>query len=112
LIDNEPIGGVSISFTPADGTKGTGGFGATDSTGAYSLKHRSGAVGIEPGEYKVVISRYAQPDGSPIPAGKSAADVGAVELLPASYSSVEETTLTATVPSKGTDAQDFQLSSR
>jgi len=85
MIDGQPASGVSIIFHPRQQTAGTGGYAVTDKNGDYMVDHRSGVSGVEPGEYAVTFSRYTQPDGSPIPAGASAADVGAVESLPKLY---------------------------
>lgn len=73
-------------FNPVAGTPGTGAFGVTDETGTYKLTHRNQQEGIEPGSYRVVITRMAMKDGSPIPDGQSAADVEAVQIIPAPYS--------------------------
>lgn len=81
-LDGKPLAGASVNFLPKDSTKGTGGFAVTDADGRYETRHRSDAVGIEVGTYTVTFSKIALPDGSPIPQGKDAADVGAVEVLP------------------------------
>lgn len=82
ILDDQPLSGCSVSFIPRDQTKGQGGFAVTNADGAYSAKHWSNVDGIEPGTYTVVFSKIAQPDGSPIPEGKNAADVNAKEMLP------------------------------
>ena len=61
---------------------GTGGSGVTNADGKYEARHQSNKAGIEPGTYMVLFSKIAMPDGSSIPAGKNAADVGATEILP------------------------------
>lgn len=81
-LDGKPLAACNLNFIPRDQTKGTGGFAVTDSTGKFEAKHWSNEPGIEPGTYTVVFSKLALPDGSPIPQGKDAADVGAVETLP------------------------------
>lgn len=82
LLNGEPLAGASVSFVPRDQTTGTGGFGATLADGTFELMHRSNASGVEPGAYTVLFSKFAMPDGSPIPEGKNATDVGATETLP------------------------------
>lgn len=82
LVNKSPLQGVALNFVPRDSTKGTGGFGGTLADGTYELMHRSRSKGIEPGTYYVTFSRFAMPDGSPIPDGKNVTDVGAVESFP------------------------------
>jgi len=82
LVNKTPLPGVALNFVPRDNTKGTGGFGGTLPDGTYELMHRSRAKGIEPGTYYVTFSRFAMPDGSPIPEGKNVTDVGALESFP------------------------------
>jgi len=46
-----PVGNATVSFMPADGTKGEGGIGSTDAAGNYSLiGSRRGDVGVVPGK--------------------------------------------------------------
>ncbi|MBI1348442.1 hypothetical protein GC163_19385 [bacterium] len=89
LVNGQPLQGVSLNFVPQDQTKGTGAFGGTMADGSYELMHRSRAKGIEPGTYYVTFSRYAMPDGSPIPEGKNVTDVGARESFPPALVSPE-----------------------
>ena len=88
-VDGQPAGGVSLSFVPQEGTSGAGGFATTDDQGQFTVKHRSGDAGIEPGTYKVTMSRMLTPDGNPVPAGESAMDHNATESLPAQYTSAD-----------------------
>lgn len=81
-LDGKPLSGAAISFVPQDSTKGTGAFGATDENGRYELIKASRAAGLEAGSYAVVFSKFALPNGAPIPDGKSATDAGARETLP------------------------------
>ncbi len=102
---SEPLAGASISFVPRDGTQGTGAYGVTDDFGKYTLTHRTDASGIEPGTYTVAISKMAMPDGSPIPEGQDAADVGAIQMMPPKYSDPfsETNANIITVPASGGD---------
>ena len=86
-----PVAGVNVSYQPDDGTKGTGGFGTTDAQGNFSLMHRSGKEGIEPGRYRVTLSKFVKPDGSPIPPGESAMDHNGKESMPAKLTNPETT---------------------
>ena len=49
------------------------------------------------------------PDGQPIPAGQSAADVGAVDMMPPHYSSPDRTIFTETISESGNEELTFQL---
>ena len=109
LLENQPAAGVGVVFIPAENTKGVGASGATDAEGKFVLLHQSGNAGIEPGTYKVVFSRWRMPDGQPIPAGQSAADVGAVDMMPPHYSSPDRTIFTETISESGNEELTFQL---
>ena len=82
LLDGAPVAGVTLSFVPQRQSTGLGGFAVTDALGRFSARGYSSKEGIAPGIYAVSFSKLALPDGSPIPEGKDAADVGAVEVLP------------------------------
>jgi hypothetical protein len=112
-LDDKPLTCASVIFVPRDHTKGTGGFGVTDAEGRYEVRHQSNEVGIESGTYNVVFSKIAMPDGSPIPDGKNAADVGAVEVLPPKLSN-PPAELGINVVTVGADggAFDFELRSK
>lgn len=88
-IDGSKAPGVRVNFVPEKNTKGTGGYAVTDASGTFNATHYSQTSGIEPGTYQVTFSKLAMPDGSPIPEGKDAADVGAVEILPAHLTQVQ-----------------------
>lgn len=87
-LDGEPLGGTAVKFLPYGDTKGKGGYAITDSAGNFEAKDYSMAEGIEPGVYNVTFSKIAMPDGNPIPEGQTAADVGALEILPPHLTSV------------------------
>ncbi len=103
LFKGEPLFKGAVMFNPVAGTPGTGGFGVTDEQGEYKLVHRNQEEGIEPGSYRVVITRMAMKDGGPIPEGKSAADVEAVQIIPAPFSDAnsEYPGTAVTVPAAG-----------
>lgn len=113
-LNGEPLAGASISFVPRDQTKGTGGFGATLPDGSYEILHRSSKKGIEPGAYTVLFSKFAMPDGSPIPAGQNATDVGATESLPAELTNppAERAVHVVTVRDGEPNSFDFDLQAR
>jgi len=113
LLDGKPLAGANIVFLPINGTIGTGGFAVTDDAGAYSLTHRSGRDGVAPGQYRVLVSKLLCPDGSPIPEGKTAAEVSAVDVIPPFYSDPNADNLSSVVmvPQEG-GAFTFELTSQ
>lgn len=109
LLDGQPTAGVAVIFVPAGITKsGNGASATTNAEGMYTLKYRTGKEGIPQGEYIVLFSKMAMPDGSPIPEGKTAADVGAVDMIPEQYRSQEPPPYAASVPSGGKNF-DFEI---
>lgn len=82
----KPLSGAALAFVPKGQTTGTGAFSVTDASGRYELTHRTQSPGVEPGTYVVSVSKMALPDGSPIPEGQDAADIGAVQIIPPIYS--------------------------
>lgn len=114
MLDGAPLAGASVIFVPKDQTKGTGGTGITDAEGKYEARHQSNKVGIEPGTYAVIFSKIAMPDGSPIPPGKNAADVGATEVLPQQLSNPSPDFMTniVTITETGGTSFDFTLASK
>ncbi len=70
-----------------------GGYAVTDKDGLFKVKHLSNVnnqEGLEPGTYNIVFSKLTAPGGAPIPEGKTAADVGAVESLPHHLSTLNQ----------------------
>jgi hypothetical protein len=108
-LDGKPTGGIAVTFMPTGSGKGNPSTATTDESGKYSLKHRSGKDGIPQGDYIVLFSKLAQPDGSPIPPGKTAADVGAVEQLPQEYRQMDNLTNGCAVPKGGKTDANFDL---
>ncbi len=106
--DGTPLSQALVTFIPVEDTLGFGGSGATNAGGKYALTPKKGGKGIAPGEYKVTISRFLQPDGSPPDPRKPPIESKARETLPAIYSNPSTTTLKATV-SKDAAVHDFQL---
>jgi hypothetical protein len=110
-LNDQPLANATITFIPKDGTPGFGGVGKTDAAGKYKLLgSRDDAVGIPPGEYRVVVSKRRMPDGSEVPADDHTPPMNspARESLPAAYSSMAATTLSATVR-PGVGPIDFPL---
>jgi hypothetical protein len=109
-LNDQPLADAVVTFTPAGSTKGVVSTGRTGADGRYTLKTVRGHEGAAVGEHKVVISKLVLPDGSALgpDAGVGQMDSQAKELLPAAYSSAEQTTLTATVKTGGPPL-DFRL---
>ncbi|WP_417382437.1 hypothetical protein [Gimesia sp.] len=104
-INDAPAEGMSIAFLPdkSTNTPGTGAYAVTDSSGKFSLMHRTGEPGVEAGNYKVVFSKYEMPDGSAIPADTNPEEAGAKESIPPKYSSADKTMSIVTVKSGGNE---------
>lgn len=102
-LNGEPLPGASVTFMG----EGRPCYGATDDNGTFIIKDMNGREGCPVGKYKVTISKYAKPDGSPLGDNPEEAAQG-VEHLPAIYSSADKTILSATVP-EGGKTFDFQL---
>ena len=88
-IDGKPVAGAILFFNPMPGTHGTGATAITDAEGTYKLTHASQKPGIEMGEYAVTFSKVTQPDGSPIPPGKTRAGVTTIEQMPKAYTTFD-----------------------
>jgi hypothetical protein len=101
LMDGQPLSGAVVLFVPAEGTKGPGSRGATDAEGKFTLVNPQGVKGAIPGKYKVTVSKTnaREPKEGEKMVITDARDIQ--ETLPAIYSNLEKTSLTATVESGG-----------
>lgn len=107
-LDDKPLAGADVVFM-VDNPPATF-FGTTQEDGTYALQGRKELAEKLQGTCKVTISRMVKPDGSPLAEGEMPATVEAVEQLPAKYSMLDATKLTADVtPGGGTF--DFKLTS-
>lgn len=110
--DGQPLAGVVVQFLPS-GPGGNLSIGETDAEGKYTLSH-NGFPGCTPGEYKVGFSLRISQAGKPVTIGQQSslapneAFIGSKEVIPKKYSSLGETTVTATVPESG-GSFDFDL---
>lgn len=111
-LDGKPIAGVSISLVPQEGVEGRGGYGTTGEDGSFSLQADTDVMGIPAGYYRIMLLKYAMPDGSPIPPDTSAADAGIVNLLPPVYSDPEQSQVYATFPTPDGQPVKIDLKSR
>lgn len=110
-LDGKPAEGVAVTFFPIGNNTGNPASGSTDASGSFTLTYRSGTAGIPAGDYVALFSKLTKPDGSPIPAGMTAADAMAVEQLPERYRATDNTQNMITVP-KGGKTFDFNLTSK
>lgn len=114
-VNGDPAAGVTIILYPQQGAAGNTpqdtAFGISDDNGHFTIQHRSGAEGVEPGEYSVTFSKMVMPDGSPMEKGAEPAAVGAKELLPKQYTNPQYTKEKITVQ-KPQDTYDFALKAR
>ncbi len=103
-LDGQPCAGANVAFIPLGETSGNGGLGQTDETGKFTAHLHDGQTGkgppgLLPGQYKVLINKTVNPDGTPFIATAEVApiDANAKELLPEIYSNYEQTKLQADV---------------
>ncbi|MCX7409069.1 MAG: hypothetical protein NTZ32_13410 [Planctomycetales bacterium] len=110
FLGQKPLSGAAVLLTPVQGTKGAGGIGVTDAEGRFMASVDQKRPGVEPGTYVVTFTKWAQKDGSPIPAGKTAADVEAIQVIPEAYSnpSIEFPKNVVTIDKAGGDL-DLQI---
>jgi hypothetical protein len=107
-LDGAPLASALVTFLPHENIKG--GFATTDAAGKYQAFSTGGQKGLMPGRYKVTINHCVTPDGKPSPPDVVTPGAPARETLPAQYSDMNQTTLTANVPASG-GAIDFALKS-
>lgn len=114
-LDDEPLANASVQFFPVAGSAaGLPAYGTTDITGRFDLQNARGRSGCEPGAYTVVVSKFAQKDGTPIPAdagGDVAAALGH-EHVPAKYSDPQKSQLQITIPDAGRDDVELPLTTK
>jgi len=109
-LNGQPLANASVAFVPTGTTGGEGGYGTTDQDGRYELAYLKGGSGVPVGDYRVVISKRAMPDGSDVVDESDVApmDSPAREVLPPRYSNEQHSRLSATV-SDGDGSFDFDL---
>ncbi len=99
LMDGSPLAKVLVQFEPVD-PAGRGSFGTTDDSGKFQLRFNSEHLGIQSGEYTVVIKSSG---GSDNPDDKTNS-----VSIPARYNT--KTTLKETI-NPGKNTFEFQLTS-
>lgn len=112
MLDGKPAEAVAVTFMPMSDTAGGGAYGKTDASGKYSLTYRNGEPGIPKGRYYVIFSKMVQADGSPIPEGKTAADVDAKNVIPPRYREKGEMPIFEVVVPGSAENFNFKLASR
>lgn len=112
VMDNRPLDGAMLNFFPLEAKLGDGATAVTDASGNYELT-TSGAKGVLPGSYRVIISRLVDPAGKPVVATVDTppANLGAIESLPTRYSDYTASTLNVKVAPQG-GTFDFKLTSK
>jgi hypothetical protein len=114
-LDGKPLTSASVQFHPqAAGSAQSVYFGTTDMEGKYELTSPRGTPGCEAGTYTVTISKFAQRDGSPLPADAQAEDFAAlgVEHMPPKYNDPALSELRAVVPQGGKSDLNFPLTTQ
>ena len=105
-MDDKPLVEASLMFGAGSAT------GQTDANGHYVLMGHGGKKGCPPGNYKVVVEKWVNKDGSVYRSAEmSPMDAGATQTIPSKYSDMEKTELKAKVPAGGGKV-DFQLKSK
>jgi hypothetical protein len=111
-LDGKPVEGAQVVLVPAaEGT--TGAYGTTDASGKFALRAFEQKEGAIPGAYKVQVSKTVEVR---LPGAKGSVDGGdPVRFdygVPAKYTGVATSGLTATIPDSGTTDLNLALSSK
>jgi hypothetical protein len=109
-MDDLPLANAVVTFYPEGQTQGLGGTGRTGADGKYTITPARRGKGLDPGEYRVVISRPLRRDGSPADPNVPPIESDARQTLSPVYSQRETSVLKATV-SKDQTVHDFPLKS-
>jgi hypothetical protein len=110
FLDGEPATGVSITLIPKGDTKGQSSFGVVEGDGTFRLKYVDGSDGCPAGSYSAIFMKMETPDGSPIPEGKTAMDVGARDVIPSRFKNRDNPKFDVTVTEGGKAGLKFELS--
>ena len=92
-LNDAPLPNALVSFIPTGDTPGQGGTARTGRDGKYALVSPQGEKGIPPGQYRVVVSRPLNPDGSEPDPNVPPIESRAGESLPPEYSDRDATQL-------------------
>ncbi len=113
-LDGEPLAYASVQFIPQSADQQGAYYGSTDMAGKFELQNARGRLGAEAGQFTVVISKFAQKDGTPLPPDADSGDVAALgmEHLPPNYSDPNKSEIRATIPPGGKSDFEFPLKSK
>ena len=117
--NGQPLVGADVTFQLKDGTGSS--FGRTDASGRYQLTTRTSNDGAPAGDYLVTVAKLDEPDATatkyvsqddpnynPFAGKATAASPPPKSTLPAQYSDVKTSGLTARVAA-GSNTLDFDL---
>jgi len=107
-LDGDPLARTAVTFHPVASSSGAGGMAITDSSGRFEVYSPQGKKGMAAGEYKVTLSR--REPKVPVVEGSAVIESDLTEFIPAKYSDLEKTELTATIGPKGDAELRFRLS--
>ncbi len=111
-MNNAPVEGATVTFTPKSANGGTVAAGKTDATGTYKLNSATGksGAGTKPGDYIVTIKKLEKYklDKPTVDSYGNPITEGLRNSLPEKYAGGKSTPLTATVVS-GKNTCDFKL---
>ncbi|QDT95668.1 carboxypeptidase-like regulatory domain-containing protein [Gimesia aquarii] len=121
-IDDQPVEGTQITFTPEEAGAARFAIGVTDETGKYQMMSPPGGPnikpedfpGVKPGKYRVTFSRFLLEDGSVWDSRNSEEgpmNVGAKETIPVKFTNANTTSFTADISPTGNEALDFRVKS-
>ena len=107
-----PLPTATVTFSPKQGSEGTGAIGTTDDQGVYKLQTVLGKVGAgtTPGSYEVSIKceKVVDPGQAPDEDGNGGRDEVVESVIPAKYGKTATSGLTAEVVS-GNNTINFDL---
>lgn len=114
-VDDKPVEGITLLFIPADNSATRGGWAKTDAQGNFKATHNAtNKPGLPEGAYSVLYTKFAKPDGSPVPEGMMPADVGAIQTLPAAWSDMTKVGKhnQVTIPAGGAEALELKIDTK
>ena len=114
-LDGKPVEGAQVVLVPdPQGPDAVGGFGASDSSGRFSLRAFDAKDGVIPGAYKVQVSKTVQTKlEGPAPSTLDGGDNVKYEFgVPGKYTGIETSGLSCKIPDNGNTDLKFELSSK